>query len=266
MLPRLEPRVSPRSLSGLRRVDSEWRIWDLDAEMRYEPVLDVLASGGSRICEVGSGAAGIARWTTRPVMGVDPGPDDRHGDLVAPENLQRVMGSGDAIPLADGSVAASVAIDTIEHIPRELRDRVVAEMVRVTASGGQVIIIGPTGAPAAMADRRLLDLLHRRGTYGGWTTWLEEHIEFGLPSIEEVDGYLRSLARVQHVGVRGELNLTLWWIMHRIAMGLFPRVGPLRYVPHPIPYHAQLWAPVAILARRYRRGPFYRYMFVASIR
>jgi len=265
MLPRLTPPASPRAISDLRSIDRDWRVWDLDAEMRYEPVLDVLPSGAGDICEVGSGAAGIARWTSRRIIGVDPGPDDRHGNLTAPANLERVMGSGEAIPLGDGSVAACVAIDTIEHIPREHRDAVLAEMVRVTAGGGRVVIIGPTGSEAAAADSRLLDRLHGRGIYGGWTTWLEEHIEFGLPSQEELDRCLRSLPRVSAVTERGALNMKLWWAMHNAAMGL-PKVGPLRLVPHPLPLHAHIFSPLAILARQYRRGPFYRYMFVAEIR
>ena len=261
----MPPAVSPRSLSELRHIDPAWRIWDLDAEMRYQPVLDALANVDGVVCEVGSGAAGIARWTSRSVIGVDPGPDERHGGVRAPANLERVMGSGEAIPLPDESVAACVATDTIEHIPRELRERVVAEMVRVTRSGGRVILIGPTGAHAAAADRRLLDLLHRRGVYGGWTTWLEEHLSFGVPSIEELEGHLRRQSRVGSLSVHGALNLRLWWLMHRGAMGLLPRVRPLNRIPHPTPVHPWLWAPVAVLARRYRRPPHYRYMFVAEI-
>jgi hypothetical protein len=233
--------------------------------MRYQPVLDALPADEQEICEVGSGAAGIARWTDRRVVGVDPGPDDRHGGLTAPANLERVIGSGEAIPLAEESVGACVAIDTLEHIPRESRGQVISEMVRVTVSGGCVIIIGPTGPDAAAADRRLLDRLHRRGIYGGWTVWLEEHIEFGLPSRGELESHLSSLPRVGKVTVRGELNLRLWWAMHGAAMGL-PRVGPLRHVPHPLPAHAYLFSPLAILARAYRREPYYRYMFVAQVR
>ena len=50
-----------------------WRIWDLDAELRYRPVVDALPAIDLPICDVGSGRAGIAAWTSRPVIGVDPG-------------------------------------------------------------------------------------------------------------------------------------------------------------------------------------------------
>ena len=260
----MQPAESPRRISDLRNVDPRWRVWDLDAEMRYQPALEVLPPGAGDICEIGSGAAGIARWTTRPVIGVDPGPDERHGGLVAPANLRRVMGGGEAIPLPDESAIATIAIDTIEHIPREHRRRVLDEMVRVTAPAGRVIVIGPTGPAAAAADRHLLDALHQRGVFGGWTTWLEEHLEFGLPSLEELGDALAANARVQHVTVRGELNLRVWWMMHRAAMGVLPRVGPMRRVPR-TPMHAYAWAPLAVLARQYRRGPYYRYMLVADV-
>jgi SAM-dependent methyltransferase len=264
MLARLQPVTSgsPARRSGF--VPPSWRVWDLDAEMRYLPVLGVLPADGSAICEVGSGAAGLARWTDRPVIGIDPGPDERHGELTVPANLTRVDGRGEAIPLDDAAVAACVAIDTLEHVPATMRAAVIAEMVRVTKPGGVVVLMGPAGAEAALADRRLLDTLHRRGTFGGWTVWLEEHLEFGLPTVEDLETYLTANQRVNDVDVRGELNLRLWWAMHRAAMGV-PRRGPLRRIPHPTPVHAYVWTPLAVAARSYRRGPFYRYMLVARV-
>src|SRR4051794_31305066 len=134
-----------------------WRVWDLDAELRYRPVVDALPVLDLPICEVGSGRAGIAVWTSRPVIGVDPGADDRHGPGGQPSNMSRIRSHGASLPLGDSSMSAAIAVDTLEHIPVADRQAVVDEMKRVTAPGGRVIIIGPAGSEAALADRRLLD-------------------------------------------------------------------------------------------------------------
>src|SRR3954469_18775583 len=58
-----------------------WRVWDLDSELRYLPVVRALPQSPLPICEVGSGPQGLAVWTSRKVIGVDPGDDDRHSGL-----------------------------------------------------------------------------------------------------------------------------------------------------------------------------------------
>ena len=42
----------------LNRVKS-WKVWQLDGELRYGPVVDALPLSGLPICEVGSGPAGL---------------------------------------------------------------------------------------------------------------------------------------------------------------------------------------------------------------
>jgi SAM-dependent methyltransferase len=232
-----------------------WRIWELDAELRYQPVVDALPGGDAAVCEIGSGPVGLTAWTTRHVVGIDPGPDDKHGDVASPGTLERIRASGDDVPLEDRSVAATVAVDVLEHAPPAARRPIVDEMVRITADGGRVILMGPVGPEAAAADRRLLDRLHGRGVYGGWTVWLEEHLENGLPALDEVLEYLAG-ARVRSIRVRGVFNLRLWWTMHLVAMGALPRLDRV---------HEVVWGPVAALARRVHTAPCYRTLVVADL-
>jgi SAM-dependent methyltransferase len=230
-------------------------VWELDAELRYRPVVEALPPGDAAICEIGSGPVGLSAWTTRRVVGVDPGPDERHGDLPSPGRLERIWASGDAVPLGDRSVAAAVAVDVLEHAPLDARRPIVAEMKRITAPGGRVVLMGPVGAKAAAADRRLLDKLHSRGVYGGWTVWLEEHLEYGLPALEELVDYLGD-HRVRSVRVRGVFNLRLWWTMHLVAMGALPRLDRV---------HEYVWGPVGALARRVHTPACYRTLVVADL-
>ena len=129
-----------------------------------------------RSAKSGPGLPASRRGPPARSSGWDPGPDDRHGDVVALPNLERVQGNGARVPLGDRSVAATVAVDTFEHIPAGERSAVVEEMLRVTAPGGRLVIIGPTGSAAADGDRWLLRTLRRNGPEpsgrGGFTsTW-----------------------------------------------------------------------------------------------
>jgi SAM-dependent methyltransferase len=158
------------------------------------------------------------------------------------------------VPLENESVAATVAVDTFEHIPQHERMHVVKEMSRVTAAGGRIIIIGPTGREAGEADRWLLQALRNGGPGPPWADWLEEHIEFGVPTFDEMSALLEG-PRVIRIRSAGYLNISLWRVMHLAAMR-GPRLGPA---------HVPVWGSFARVARRYHRGPFYRWMFVADL-
>ena len=257
--------VLPYLLTGRRpeRPDLQrpWRVWDLDSELRYMPVVRALPQSTLPICEVGSGPQGLAIWTPRQIIGVDPGDDDRHGGVDGRPlaNFERVRGDGAHIPLADGSVAAAVAVDTMEHIPNEHRQAVLEEMQRVTAPGGRVIIMGPTGPAAAEGDALLLERYRQAGWDEGPIVWLGEHLEYGLPTVEELVTGL-AIGRASRITARGVYNLKLWTTMHRALLGEFPMPRGHHLVHHLV------WAPFGALARRLRRGPFYRYLVVADLR
>jgi SAM-dependent methyltransferase len=235
-----------------------WKVWDLDAELRYVPVVRALPALDLPICEVGSGPAGLALWTDRPVWGVDPGADDRHDDVAAPANLTRVQSDGASIPLPDHSASATIAVDTFEHIPPAARQGVVDEMKRVTAGGGRVIIIGPTGPDAAEGDRRVHDRWKARGDHGTILQWLGEHFDNGLPTIEELVGLLGQ-DRVTSVHATGVFPVSLWWTMHRATLEDFPQPRGFHLIHH------LTWGPFGWVARRLHRGPYYRWLVVAEI-
>jgi SAM-dependent methyltransferase len=236
-----------------------WRVWDLDSELRYLPVVARFPDSSLPICEVGSGPQGLASWTTRPIIGIDPGEDDRHGPAApAPPNFRRVVADGASIPLADRSVAAAVAVDTFEHIPSEARAAVLREMERVTADGGRIILMGPTGPDAARGDRRVLERWREREGEENIVTWLSEHEQIGLPTVEELASLLNA-GRVTSVKAVGVYNLRLWWTMHRALLGDFARPRGDRFIHH------LLCAPFGFIARHYHRGPCYRQLVVAEV-
>ncbi|MCW2993583.1 MAG: hypothetical protein JWQ18_1078 [Conexibacter sp.] len=244
--------------AGSPDVGRPWKVWDLDAELRYAPVARALPALDLPICEVGSGPAGLALWTDRSVWGVDPGADERHGGIVSPPNLTRVQSDGASIPLPDRAASATIAVDTFEHIPPAARQAVVDEMKRVTAPSGRVIIIGPTNAEAATGDRRVYDRWAAREDHGNILQWLGEHFENGLPTVEELVGLLGT-DRVAAVHATGVFPLRMWWIMHRATLGDFPQPRGFHLIHH------LTWGPFGWVARRLHRGPYYRWMVVADL-
>jgi SAM-dependent methyltransferase len=241
-------------------LERPWRVWDLDSELRYLPVVRALPASPLPLCEVGSGPHGLAVWTDREVVGVDPGDDGRHAGLLtaSPPNLRRLEGDGANLPLRDASVAAAVAVDTLEHIPRAERPAVIAEMLRVTAPGGRVILMGPAGPDAAEGDAYLLARHRERGAEEGPVVWLSEHLEHGLPTVDELVGLLAQ-GRTTRITAKGVFNLAMWRVMHRAALADYPQPRGAHLVHH------LAWAPFGALARRLRRGPYYRWLVVAEL-
>ena len=140
------------------------------------------------------------------------------------------------LPLADASVAAVVAVDTLEHIPKAERPAVIAEMLRVTAPGGRVVLMGPTGPEAAAGDAYLLERHRERGTQNGPVVWLSEHLEHGLPTVEELVGLLAQ-GRTMRIAAKGVFNLRMWRVMHRAALADYPQPRGAHLVHH------LAWAP-----------------------
>jgi hypothetical protein len=99
-----------------------------------------------------------------------------------------IVASAERLPFRDKSFDAAVSIDTLEHLPREIRTKAVAEMVRVARK--RVVVAAPLGTPEhAEFERRLLDDLERSGARD--TEYLAEHVRHGLPTPEDVEKFRR---------------------------------------------------------------------------
>ena len=92
------------------------------------------------------------------------------------------------LPFADGSFDASLVTDAYEHIPENLRSSLLREMLRVTH--GLVLVGCPNGNEVVSRfDKIVFDFIW--GKYGERFGPLEQHVEFGLESPEQVIGRLK---------------------------------------------------------------------------
>lgn len=89
------------------------------------------------------------------------------------------------IPYRDDAFDAAVSLDVLEHIPRANREAHLAELARVASR--RVVLCCPLGTSEHVEAERELAAWYRETT-GGPHRFLEEHIERGLPTEEEIRG------------------------------------------------------------------------------
>jgi GT2 family glycosyltransferase/SAM-dependent methyltransferase len=237
---RIKQRLGAIALKALRWGDALEApgVFNPDATLRYDvPVAALAAVAPQRVLEVGSGTGGLAEHARVPfLVGVDM-------DFAATEDrpsagLVRTGGSALALPFAEGTFDAVVSMDMLEHLAGDDRATAVREMLRVVRPGGLVVCGVPAGRPAERADR-WLESLHR-GRFGEPHPWIAEHLDNGLPRRRDLVKAFRD-AGASRVVVRGNANVAVWRLMHRVlsrpgenllarratlALGRAVRVGP----------------------------------------
>jgi hypothetical protein len=116
-----------------------------------------------------------------------------------------IVASADHMPLADDSYDFVTCLDTLEHMPRPMRPRAIAEMVRVARRGLAVV------APQDTAENRKAEELVLRYVPDPFVT---EHRASGLWDSAETE---RQLERLRENGQiarfeRHELDNLLLWV------------------------------------------------------
>lgn len=122
--------------------------------------------GRFQLLDAGSGAEGVAAFLP-PVSLVttDLSPPTYAGE--APF----VRADITSLPFRDRSFQVATSVDVLEHLPREIRPRAIAELVRVASDG--VVLAFPQGEPARSCDaEHRLALEKRRRPV---PDWLLEH-------------------------------------------------------------------------------------------
>src|SRR5215469_3933352 len=168
-----------------------WDYW-----VRYSRVVavvtDVKPGERQRLLEVSSGRGGIAWLFRDPAVRsclVDRDPqllrDPRGGAS------WRVCADAASLPFPSGSFDVVISVDTVEHLPAEIRPIFISELKRVAAH--TVVITCPMQSEdgvfrAAEFDRRLRREIQDRG--GPVPDWLEEHIREKHPTREQLAALL----------------------------------------------------------------------------
>lgn len=206
-----------------------------EVALRYLPVVRMLKAAGTRkVLEVGSGDLGLTPYSSDfELTGLD-----RSFERDNPA-MGQVSGTATSLPFEDHSFDAVISVDSLEHVPEDSREEVVAEMLR-TASGMAVIAV-PSGPGAEAQDRFLAN--RYRQVRGEDYHFFSDHLQNGLPDREElkmmINRVLRRLGRPGRVTAYKNSNLLLrqflmkGWISRNkfyynlTVLGLMPLAGLL---------------------------------------
>lgn len=212
----------PAPLRCLAQRYSDWNFgWQADIALRYVPVADALCTrlpGPSEsseestvILDVGCGSkGGVTSYLPVRTMGIDlafnVGRLRRHPAVVP------VLGSGLALPLAGASIVITLCMDTLEHLSPDDRTQLVAELFRVSADDGIVIVGAPCGVEARHVEEAV-NARYRQRT-GREHPWLAEHLEHEPLTPQGLVELIGSAASQRFQQFDLELvpntNLTLW--------------------------------------------------------
>lgn len=92
------------------------------------------------------------------------------------------------LPFRDRSVGAVTSLDTLEHIPPADRAAFIAELLRICSD--RLVLCCPLGGPEHDAAEREMQDWHVRAV-GTPHPWLEEHLENGLPTLADLERWVR---------------------------------------------------------------------------
>ena len=97
----------------------------------------------------------------------------------------------------------SIAIDTLEHVKREDREKFIEEMVRVTK---KMIVIAVPNPEVLGYEKIVCDILAKHSSGKKYIHFFNEHKDLNIPSRKEMAGYLKRF----RFSTKGSFNLKYW--------------------------------------------------------
>lgn len=222
-----------------------------ETALRYLPIVDLLKKEkllNTKILEVGSGSYGITPYLKREVTGVDTSFPEPEYPL-----LKQVKSTGEKLPFKDDQFEVLILSDVLEHIPANKRKNVLEESVRVASRF--VIISGPFGKDSFAQDKKLADYSKKKT--GNMHPFFKEHLENGLPEIEDIKKILEKNKKVVYLKVVGQyLNLSV----REKIMKIFITENKLQFY-----FYLKGLMPIVPILRRFNSSPCYRTVILMEV-
>ncbi len=117
-------------------------------------------------------------------------------DLHAGADVQ-IVGNACRLPFRDRAFDVVTCLDVLEHVPEESREKLLDELFRTARRA--VIVAGPYRSPEVELAEQALREFHRFCTNGISHHWLDEHMRYGLPSRDWLEGWLSARGRRFHL-------------------------------------------------------------------
>lgn len=119
--------------------------------------VDAAFFAGKRMLDVGCGPRGSLEWATSAArrVGLDPLAAEYAALSGRAARMEYAAGRAERIPFADHSFDVVSVFNALDHVER--LDRAVAEIKRVTAPGGSVLLLVEVGRPPTVTEPIELD-------------------------------------------------------------------------------------------------------------
>lgn len=223
-----------------------------ETALRYLPIVDLLKKlnlENADILEIGSGSYGITPYLKNCVTGVDT-------DFPEPEYplLKQVKSSGERLPFKNNHFEVVILSDVLEHIPKSKRKDVLDESLRVARR--YVIVSGPFGKSSALQDKKLAQYSMKKT--GEMHPFFKEHLENGLPDVEDIERYTKSNKKVKCIKRIGSyFSLPV----REKIMKIFISNNKLQYY-----FYLKGLMPFVPILRRLNAGLCYRTLFLIEVK
>lgn len=112
---------------------------------------------------------------------------------------QTTGGNGLNIPFPDKHFDVVVSIDALEHLPREKRQQLLQELVRVTRSK---LFVNFPEARSMNAQKIVLSIISNR--------FIQEHVEYKLPKQAETVSFLKKIYPSATITATSYVNIYTW--------------------------------------------------------
>jgi ubiquinone/menaquinone biosynthesis C-methylase UbiE len=130
-------------------------------------VREALRPAGRRILDIGSGAGALVAWLRREgglAIGIEPNVPllqaafaRSSADRGAGPNDRWIAARAEKLPLADGSVDATLFFNSLHHVDPAAQGAALAEAARVLRPGGDLLVIEPLASGSYFELLRPLD-------------------------------------------------------------------------------------------------------------
>lgn len=183
-----------------------------------------LPTGAASVLDIGCNDGASLQWAlelgVRRLYGVDINPaavEAARTRLKQVVGCQIIHGSADSLPWDDHSIEAALCCEVLEHIPTELRGRVIREVHRVLRPGALLVISVPAAGMFSFLDpaniRFRMPILYRaasrafggRGREAGYRDQKHGVVPHHHFSLQELRVLLDPYFRVERVRWRGFL-------------------------------------------------------------
>lgn len=130
-----------------------------------------------------------------------------------------IVGNGTKIDLENDSFDWAISIHTLEHIPKDERESFILEMIRISKEG--IFLNFPEGEYAKKLCENFLYSLDKNGKE--LNSWTIEHLEMGLPKVDEIEEILKKQAKFtfKYAFIRNYYAEDFYWTKIKASNNIF---------------------------------------------